>query len=317
MVTLPQWPPEFFLWLLFSGVLVGERLLPTPSHSHPFKLSHLARAMARKVHRSSHTRSQQRISGLMATLSLLVPGLLVVAMVFWMSEQGWVLSALCLYLSVASRQHHRAYQAIAAAMSQNRLADARVLLQAHVSRDTSQLSAVGVYKANLEWYSRFIVYAWFASVFWFAVLGPLAALAYRGLYQLAQTWPVMDRRWHDFGFAANWLVRRLASPALLLSYLIFAAWQLGQGKVLPWRFAPQPFMHIQDGRLWRALANQLNISLGGPIMLAGAKRQRPRFNFGPEPGALTQTTGQAFMTRLQCLLWLLVSPLFFIGLVIH
>lgn len=317
MVTLPPWPLEFIFWLLYSVVLLAERLVPTPPHNHPFRLSNLARAMADKVHRSTHTRSQQRISGLMATLSLLAPGLLIVAVVFWISDQDWILSALCLYLSVTSRPHQRAYQAIGLALDDNRLADARTLLQAQVSRDTSQLSALGVCKTNLEWYSRFLIHAWFTTVLWFALLGPVAALAYRGLYELAQAWPVMHKRWHDFGFAANWLARRLAIPAMLLSYLVLAALQLGQGKLLPWRFAPQPFMHRQDGRLWRALANQLNTCLGGPIMLEGDKRQRPRFNVGAEPDVRTLVSGQRLLSRLQCLLWLVVSPLFLIGIVIH
>lgn len=317
MVTLPQWPPELYLWLLYSLVLLGERVVPTPPHNHPLQLTTLARAMAHKVHSPSHTRSQQRISGLMATLTLLGPGLLIVALIFWISDQAWILSALCLYLSAASRRQYRAYQAISAALRDNQLAAARTLLQAHVSRDTSQLSAIGVSKANLEWYSRFIIQAWVASIFWFALLGPLAALAYRGLYELAQAWPVMRKRWHDFGFAANWLLRRLAGPSILLSYLVFAAWQLSKGKVLPWRFVQQPFMHVQDGRLWRALASQMTICLGGPIMLEGDKRQRPRFNYGSEPGAYTLAAGQLQITRLQCLLWLMLSPLFLISLVIQ
>lgn len=317
MASLLQWPPDLYVWLLFSLVLVAERVLPTPSHNHPLQLLRmLARAMARKVHKPGQSRSQQRISGLMATLTLLAPWLVILALLFWMSDLDWALSALVLYITLASRSQSSAYRRIEEAVKLGHNQLARELLDPHVTRETAQLSALGLRKANLEWYSRFIVQGWFATLFWFSLLGPVAALAYRGLYELAAAWPSMRKSSHDFGFAANWLARRLAWPATLIIYLLLALREVLTGKLLPWRFTQQRFVHAQDGRLWRALARNLQTALGGPIMLEGEKRQRPRFISGSEPDQATVRRGQLVLNRLQWIGWLSLSPLYLIGLVI-
>lgn len=317
MASLLQWPPELYLWLLYSLILGAERALPTPTDNHPLQLLQmLARAMARKVNQPGHSRSQQRISGLMAALTLLSPWLVMLALLYWISDIDWVLSALVLYISVTSRAQSRTYQHINTLIQQADTQQARARLQPLVARETASLSALGLRKANLEWYTRFIVQGWLATLVWFCLLGPLAALAYRGLYELATAWPCMHKRSHDFGYAVNWLTRRLAWPASLLVYLLLAARELLTGKLLPWRFTHQPFMHAQDGRLWRAVASRLQTALGGPIMLEGEKRQRPRFIYGPEPSQTTLSRGQRLMNALQWTAWLSLSSLYLIRLII-
>lgn len=318
MANLLQWQPEVYQWLAFSLILLAERLIPVPHHSHPWQLLRLlAQGMARKVHSPTHSRSQQRISGLMATLTLLAPWLAIVAILLWISDLDWVLSALCLYIAISSRQQRISFGRICDATQQQHKQLARELLQPHVSRDTASLSEVGIRKANLEWYSRFVIQGWLATLFWFIALGPIAALAYRGLYELANAWPVMRKSWHDFGFAANWLSRRLAAPANLICYLLLAARHLLGGNILPWRITQQPFMHAADGRIWRAAASQLKVSLGGPIMLEGGKRQRPRFIFGDDPVHHDLIRARRLLNKLQLATWLIASPLFLIGIVIH
>lgn len=318
MANLLQWQPEVYQWLVFSLILLAERFIPVPHHSHPWQLLRLlAQGMARKVYSLSHSRSQQRISGLMATLTLLVPWLVIVAVLLWISDLDWVLSALCLYIAISSRQQRIASSRITDAIQQRHKQLARELLQSQVTRDTAPLSEIGLRKANLEWYSRFIIQGWLATLLWFIILGPVAALAYRGLYELAMAWPIMRKSWHDFGFAASWLSRRLAAPANLIGYLILAARHLLGGNILPWRITQQPFMHAADGRIWRAMASQLKVSLGGPIILEGEKRQRPRFTFGHEPTHQDLIRGRRLLNRLQLATWLIASPLFLIGIVIH
>ncbi len=75
MVT-EYWPSlvAFLPLILFVGVLVFERALPIPVHLHPFGMfRHMAQQLARRVHPAiTRTRSQQRISGLMAMLLMLL-----------------------------------------------------------------------------------------------------------------------------------------------------------------------------------------------------------------------------------------------------
>ncbi|RAK00628.1 cobalamin biosynthesis protein CobD/CbiB [Aliidiomarina maris] len=318
MASLPQWPPEVSLWLLYTLIIVAERYLSGVGRSHPaHALNLLAIGMARKVQRPDNSRSQQRISGLMALLSLTLPWLVIVAMVMWISELDWIIDALILFVCLHSCSARKDFNAIAGHLKLGHNERAKALNQAYVSRDTSRLSELGNTKAGIEWYSRFITQAWVSTLLWFVVVGPLAALAYRIIYQLAQAWPATQTQWRDFGFAANWLARAFSWPGVYLVLLMLAMRQLLGGKVLPWRFAQQPYMHAQDGKIWRAVASRLHITLGGPIMLNGRKRVRPKFHFGAEPSPHALPKLGRLMTRIQLCTWLIISPLLLIGLVIQ
>lgn len=315
MDTLPQWQPEFYYWLLISCVIIAEHWLPAPRQAHPWMVwRRLAQAMARKVHNPSHARSQQRISGLMALLSLLLPWLVIAALLYWISELDWLFSAFVLFFCLHSHSALRDIKASQQALAQGQKQLARELVQRHLSRDAAKLSELGVHKASIEAYSRLLVHGWLASLLWFVICGPIAAIAYRGLYEIASTWPVIRRPWQDFGFAANWLMRGLAWPAVLLAWLLLALRALLGGKILPWRMASQPYMHANDGRVWRAYAQRLNISLGGPIMLRGLKQQRPQFMMGAQPIAKDVTRSLRLSSKLQLACWLLLSPLCLIAI---
>lgn len=316
MATLPQWQPEFYFWLLISCVILTERFIPAPRLSHPLMIwRRLALAMAHKVHKPDHPRSQQRISGLMAALTLLAPWLAIAALLYWMSDLDWLFSALvlffCLHSHSALRDIRNTQQALA--LGQKQLA--RELLQRHLARDTAKLSPLGVHKASIECHSRLLVHGWLATLLWFIIAGPVAALAYRGLYEIALAWPVARRQWRDFGFAANWLMRGFAWPAVAFAWFVLALRHLLSGKILPWRFAAQPFMHSNDGRLWRGIAHRLQISLGGPVLLDGIKQQRPRFAMAAEATATDVSRSLKLGYKLQLACWLILSPLFLIGIV--
>lgn len=316
MATLPQWQPEFYHWLLFTCVLLAERLIPAPRFAHPLVIfRRLALAMARKVHKPDSTRSQQRISGLMACLTLLLPWLAIAALLYWMSGSDWLLSAFILFFCIHSQSARRDFKAAQQALRQGQKQLARELTQRHVARNVTNLSTLGIHKASIEWYSRFLLHGWLATLIWFAIAGPIAAFAYRGIYEIAMAWPVIRHQWRDFGFAANWLMRGFAWPAITLTWLLLGLRQLLGGKTLPWRFTSQPFMHVNDGRVWRALAHRLHITLGGPVMLDGHKHQRPRFAMGDEPGTADVQRFIQLSYKLQLASWLILSPLFLIGLV--
>ena len=316
MATLPQWQPEFYYWLLISAVILAERFIPAPRLSHPLMIwRRIALAMAHKVHKLSHSRSQQRISGLMAALTLLAPWLVIAALLYWISDLDWLFSALMLFFCLHSHSALRDIRNTQQALAQGQKHLARELVQRHLARDAATLSPLGIHKASIESHSRLLVHGWLATLLWFVIAGPVAALAYRGLYEIAQAWPVARRQWRDFGFAANWLMRGLAWPAVMLAWGVLALRQLLGGKILPYRFAAQPFMHSNDGRLWRAVAHRLQISLGGPIMLDGIKQQRPRFLMGAEASAIDIRRCLQLGYKLQVACWLILSPLFLIGIV--
>lgn len=317
MATMPLWPPEVLNWLLFSLVLVAERLLPLPRHLHPLHgFRALARGMAAKVHPSlQRSRSQQRISGLLATLLLTLPWLTIAALLYWLSQLNWLFAALLLFFSLCSNAPARDYQRIRHAHQRQQKQLARERLQPLVARQTHTLSAVGIAKVAIEWYSRTLTIGWLGVLLWFVIAGPIAALAYRLLVELAASWPVTRRHWRDFGAFSNALAQLASWPAYTLQWLLFAVRSLLGGKVLPWSFATQPWITATDGRLWRGVAMRLQCRLGGPVILDGHKRQRPRFQFGAEPQPHHLQRAAHVLLLAQIAWWLIVSPLFLIGVI--
>lgn len=316
MATVPQWPPEVFHWLLFTLVVLIERYLPLPANIHPATAWRtLATAMAAKVHRPARSRSQQRIAGLMATLTLTLPWLAIAALLLWMAELNWLFSALVLYLCLGSQPAIALFSQVNASLLRGQKQLAREQIQPLLQRDCATLSTVGIRKALAEGSSRRLVQLWLAPLFWFILGGPLAALAYRMLYELTQAWPVMRRHWHDFGYAANALQRSLAWPAIVIGWSVLGVYQLLRGKVLPWQVAPQPFLHRQDAIWWRALAIIAGIRLSGPVKLDQQRCQRPHFNYAPdEPQATDLKRLHRYLLQWQIAIWLILSVLFLTGL---
>lgn len=317
MVTTPLWPPEFLHWLLFSLILIAERFLPLPRYLHPVQgFRALARGMAAKVHPSvKRPRSQQRISGLMATLLVTLPWLVIAALLYWLSPLNWLFAAVLLFFSLYSNADTRDFQRIRDALQRKQKALAREHLQPLVARQTNQLSSVGIAKAALEWRSRALTAGWLGVVFWFTVAGPVAALGYRLLLELTAVWPVKRLHWRDFGAFASALASAASWPAFALQWLLLALRSLLGGKVLPWSMAPQPWMARNHGRLWRAVAMRLQCRLGGPVMLDGNKRQRPRFQYGAEPDASHLRRASHLFLLCQIGWWLILSPLLLLGLI--
>lgn len=319
MVTVLQWllewQTEIFYWLLFTLVLGAERYLPLPAHFHPATALHtLAVAMAAKVHRPARSRSQQRIAGLMAVLTLLAPWLVIAALLLWMTELKWLFNALVLYLCLGSTRAASCRIELALQQGQKQLA--REHLQPFVQRDCQTLSATGIRKANAEASSRRLLMLWLAPLFWFFVGGPLAALAYRMLYDLATAWPVMRSKWQDFGLAASELIRSLAWPAVFIGWVILFSHRLLRGRILPWSSPENPYLHRQDAIWWRALAANLQIRLSGTVILNGKRCSRPCFNYSPhELTAEDMRHFQNYLRNWQLVIWLLCSLILLTGLV--
>lgn len=315
MATMPLWPPEVLNWLLFSLILVAERLMPLPRHLHPLHgFRALARGMAAKVHPSlQRPRSQQRISGLMALLLLTLPWLVIAAVLYGLTQLNWLFAALVLFFCLYSNAPAREYQRIRHAHQHQQKLLARERLQPLVARQTRTLSSIGIAKAAIEWYSRTLTTGWLGVLLWFVIAGPIAALAYRLLLELAGCWPVTRRHWRDFGALSSALAQLASWPAYTLQWLLFAVRSLLGGKVLPWSFAAQPWITAADGRLWRAVAMRLQCRLGGPVILDGQKRPRPRFQFGeePQPHQLQRAAHVVLLTQIAW--WLILSPLFLLG----
>ncbi|RUO26481.1 hypothetical protein CWE09_07170 [Aliidiomarina minuta] len=309
------WQPDVLHWLLFSLVIWGERLLPLPFYLHPLSIFHsLAMRMAKRVHPScARSRTQQRISGLMAPMVLITPWLVIAALIYWLSPSDWLFAALLLFISLRTHSAIRDHTSIQQALELQQKQLAREFLQPYVARDSKPLSLLGIRKASIEWLPRYWVESWLGVIFWFLLAGPVVALGYRMLIDLQRAWPASQQHWRDFAAPVAAFAQIASWPAFFLYWLLLALRQLLSGKVLPWSFTAQRWITAPEGRLLRALSMRLKCRLGGPVFLDGIKRQRPRFQYGNEPENKELQATRRLLLHSQITCWLLLSPLFLLG----
>lgn len=267
--------------VLFIGVLIAERAFPIPVHLHPFWfLRKTAQNIAQRVHPSiTRPRSQQRISGLMAALLMLLLWVAVPALLCWLAELKLWLSAVILWLCLFSQPwlHEAKLIQHSVQRGQQKLAQAR--LQRWVNRDCDSLSVLGIEKTASEQCVKRQLQAWFGVVFWFVVLGPIAALLYRVCFELSRAWPAQLAYWRDFGAVSQVLFTLINWPPYVVTLAVINAIQLLHAvktglATRPLRF---PYFSQQEQQLFFSIAQTFPLELGGPVKHQGIKQARLRF----------------------------------------
>jgi len=268
--------------ILFVGVLFAERAFPIPVHLHPFwALRQMAQLFARRVHPSNkRPRSQQRISGLMAMLFMLLFWVALPALLYSLAELKVWFAAVILWLCLSSQPWLREAQLIQKSLQRGQKQLARVRLQRWLNRDCESLSALGIEKAASEQCVKRQLQGWFGVLFWFAVAGPIAALCYRVCFELNRAWPVQLTYWRDFGAVNNALFRLLNWPPYFITLAVltvaesFASYRRSMGHKARFNFS-----HFGDHeqQIFSSLTRLFRLELGGPVKYQGTKIKRLRF----------------------------------------
>lgn len=191
---------------------------------------------------------------------------------------SWLVEVAALWVSIgwASLLEHVRRVAESADLEQARRRVARI-----VGRDVEAMDERQVRAAALESLAENASDAVVAPLFWAAVAGPLAAVAYRCVNTLDAMWGHRTRRYERFGWAAariddvaNWIPARLTGGLLML-------W--GGRPSAGWRAQVQAHPSPNAGWPEVALAHALGVCLGGPVRRGGRTEARPWM--GPEGGA--------------------------------
>src|SRR5690554_680824 len=150
----------------------------------------MARHITRRVHPSiTRPRSQQRISGLMTTLIFILLWVAVPALLYWLAELKLWFGAAILWLSLFSQPWLREAKVIQQSLQNGQKQLAQTRLQRWLNRDCGSLTIFGIEKAASEQCVMRQLQGWFGVLFWYAVLGPIAALFYRVCFELNRAWP--------------------------------------------------------------------------------------------------------------------------------
>jgi len=154
-----------------------------------------------------------------------------------------------------------------------------------VSRQTSDLNEIQITKATIETGLENGSDAIFAPIFWFAVLGAPAVVAYRLCNTLDAMWGYRNERFNYFGRCAaisddifNYIPARLVA----LSYALFGN---TANAIKCWKSQSPNLNSPNAGPVMTSGAGSLNVILGGPATYHGVLIQKPSFGSGNDPKA--------------------------------
>lgn len=193
---------------------------------------------------------------------------------------GDAVSILILYTTFAARDLAGHSRAVYTALAAGDLPEARRLVSRIVGRDTGRLTEGEIVRAAVESVAENSVDGVIAPLFFAALGGPLAAMAYKAASTLDSTIGYKNERYIDFGRyaakiddGANYLPARIAAPILAV-----AAALTGQRGAAAWRIAlrdGQKHLSPNAGIAEAAVAGALGIRLGGVMERRGCPVNLP------------------------------------------
>jgi adenosylcobinamide-phosphate synthase len=218
---------------------------------------------------------QQRVRGLMMTVSLVTLGLLaglLISRLFEALLPRWLalLPVAVLATSlVAQKSLHQHVEAVAEALGKG-LDGGRAAVAMIVGRDTRELDQAGVCRAAIESLAESFCDGIVAPLFWLALLGLPGGIAYKAINTADSMIGHKTARYIDFGRAAartddamNWLPARLAVLWIALGALFVPGASAWQTLAIAWRDGRK---HDSPNAGWSeaAMAGALGVRLMGP-----------------------------------------------------
>jgi len=298
---------ELILACLLDVVLGDPRWLP-----HPVRL--MGRVIAwydGRVRRVVHGPIGERAAGIALALGLPAVSYSAGWLAIELAERAhvmlgavaWVLLA---WTTVAARDLADHAQAVQLALEQGSLERARQAVVQIVGRDTDQLSEPEVVRAAVETLAESTSDGVIAPLFFLAVGGPPAALAYKAINTLDSMVGHLEPRYRHLGWAsarlddaANWI------PARVTALLLMVAAGLTTRQVAPMRRAwlvlrrdGHKHPSLNSGWPEAAMAGALGVQLGGRNVYAGVPEDRPLLGDAGEP--LTR----GHLRRARSLMWM-------------
>lgn len=220
-----------------------------------------------------------RVAGAVTALTVILAATLATAALVGIAGQihpllGDAVAIVVLYTTIAAHDLAGHSLAVYRALEKFDLAEARRRVSWLVGRDTDRLNEREVVRAAVESVAENTVDGIIAPLFYAALGGPVAAMAYKAINTLDSMIGYKSERYLDFGKAAariddaaNYVPARIAAPVLtaasaLLGFRTRAAWEISQRDG---RKHQSPNAGIAEA----AVAGALGIRLGGVMERRG------------------------------------------------
>lgn len=269
--------------LLILALLCGK-LLPIPLIYHPFSFfAAFCQALARKVHPDpQRPAAQQRISGLLALIIVLVLPLTLLACVYLFASWSLLIDAIILMFCANWQPYQRQAEKVSHSLEKELTALAKVQARLLLLRDTKPLSRMGLVKALLESLCLRFSQQIIATMFWYLLAGAMGLLCYRLCQVASQQWSVKLPSNRHFGVVACRLHQLLCVVPYFISLCLLYL-QSGKNNSAAIRGVEGEPMPKSKAWLLQQLSNTLQVNLGGPAYYQQQQVRRLRLQQQYEP----------------------------------
>lgn len=238
------------------------------------KLIERAEPLARRAH------PDPRRAGALLVAGILFATVVPLEMIRRHFRPRVVFDGVVLYLALAINQLVTEGRLVHALLESDDLAAARRELSRIVSRDTSIMTEEEVVRGAIESLAENFSDAFFAPLFYFAIGGPAAAVAYKTINTMDSMIGYRNERYFEFGRAAaklddavNWIPARLAGLVLVAAAPLARC--SGSDALRIMRRDGQKHESPNAGIGKAAVAGALGVRLGGPVVYAHGTAVRP------------------------------------------
>lgn len=271
-------------WLTQSGfesililllVVLLERVINWPDSYHPLTLFRLlATLLAKKVNPSAaRSQLQRRISGSLAAIILILPTIVILGALLYLSVYPQFFNALLLLIALQFSPVVGQFKRVQNAIQHEKKILARQQLSPLVLRQTDLLSPMGLAKAAVESLVLRYCYQYLSIMFWYLLTGGLGALIVRLCFELSQTWNTKIRHNTYFGAPVSFINQILQwLPTRIFLIMFITAQGIGNAvKAFKQRPQNQPYHLIKV-----IVGGALGFQLGGPAFYQDQKRRYPK-----------------------------------------
>ena len=279
MQNLPYINPFTNNVLLLLSVLLVKFLFNTMISHDPLKYFHFyCTKLSNKVNKSNNSSTQQHIAGMVAIFVTLAPIVIILWLFAAFIEIKWLWQGFLLYLAIGPLGVSKAGKSVAQALVANNNYLAKQILNPWVLRETDQLSSMGLSKASIEMMLLKMLQQKVVIIMYFLLMGPLAALSIRLLFEMHYSWNIKQAKFHYFGLTISKIVNILQWLPVRLFTLILLLTLANKNIVLYWRLLKGKVFVLNNDIALHCLSLALEIKLGGVALYNGTKVRKKSFN---------------------------------------
>lgn len=253
---------------LFTAMLL-EIVLPIGNNLRLQALTPFFRKLAKKVNRAENSAAQNLFSSVFLPFLLISIALFILLLLRFCIDHETILSLLILPFLLESKPILKTALAIKTALANEDKTKAKALLQPHMQRDCSKLSAMGINKALCEAVGMSMFINWFAVMVWYLLLGIEGAVLMQLVAVMNKAFSIKQKEYQLFGSFIYKFEQALLLPCTIAFFIVsmFSVSVVRILKNIKTHF--KTYSSLTSGLILDILGSYANVSLGGPRYYSG------------------------------------------------